>query len=308
MSTSTRGVPRRRWTGAIAVACLATGLGAASGADASTLVRFDTVLGAIDVRLYDSATPLTVDNFLGYVGRGNYTNTMIHRTSPGFVIQGGGWTYNGTTQVEPDNYPRVFQQTAVLNEPGISNLRGTIAMAKIGGDPNSATNQWFFNLGNNAANLDNQNGGFTAFGRVLGNGMQVVDAIAAVPRFGFQGAWNEAPMRNYTAAQYNAFTPVGGNNVVLINSVSVLNLLPGDYDRDGDVDNADLAVWQADYGVTSRAEADGNGDGVVDLADFTLWRDSFTGPLMAVAVPEPAGVALVGLFGLLIGVRRRGNR
>jgi hypothetical protein len=62
-----------------------------------------------------------------------------------------------------------------------SNTAGTIAMAKVDGDPNSATSQWFFNVGDNSANLDFQNGGFTVFGYVLGDGMDVINAFSALP-------------------------------------------------------------------------------------------------------------------------------
>jgi len=66
----------------------------------------------------------------------------------------------------------------VENEPVYSNVRGTIAMAKVAGNPNSATSQWFFNLKDNSQNLDVQNGGFTVFGQVIGDGMDIVDNIA----------------------------------------------------------------------------------------------------------------------------------
>lgn len=148
----------------------------AVGCVSAQTVRFQTNLGDIDVILAPESAPQTVQNFLSYMNKGAYNNSVFHRSVPGFVIQAGGFNYvNGGFQTTP-------QDPAVRNEPGISNTRGTIAMAKLGDNPNSATNQFFFNLGDNSANLNNQNGGFTVFGRIANQaGLETMDKIAAVP-------------------------------------------------------------------------------------------------------------------------------
>ncbi len=211
-------------------ACLVGMLGfaAATPAQAEVIVRFHTVLGDIDVELFAQETPQTVDNFLNYVLDDDYVNTFFHRSArlfdgTPFVLQGGGYV---VTNNDPLALNIVPDKAPVINEPGISNLRGTIAMAKIGPpqgqDPtpesiNSATNQWFFNLGDNSANLNNQNGGFTVFGQVLGNGMDVVDAIAALPVFDGGGAFSDIPLINYPGT-----VPVIGDNLAVISSIEII--------------------------------------------------------------------------------------
>ena len=139
--------------------------------------RFHTNLGDIDVILNPSVAPKTVANFISYVNKGAYTNTIFHRSVPGFIIQSGGFALSNHTLVS------IPQDAAVKNEYSLSNTRGTIAMAKLGSDPNSATNQWFFNEADaNASNLNSQNGGFTVFGKVAdAASLAIMDKIAAVP-------------------------------------------------------------------------------------------------------------------------------
>lgn len=197
----------------------------AGSVTAGTIVRFETVMGNFDVELFDDETPVTVANFLSYVNNGDYVNTMIHRASPEFVIQGGRHFYDGTPRVEPRFFPLVPSREAIPNEPVRSNLRGTLAMAKrsTGIDPvNSATNQWYINLADNTE-LDQQNGGFTVFGEVLGDGMAVVDAIAELDIYVFEDPWGEAPLRNYTLEDYNSFRPINDDHLVIVNRIFVVD-------------------------------------------------------------------------------------
>jgi cyclophilin family peptidyl-prolyl cis-trans isomerase len=132
-------------------------------------VKLETSMGDIILELNEDAAPVTVKNFLQYIEEGFYDGTIFHRVIPRFMIQGGGFT--------PDMKDKQTHPP-IVNEYRLSNVRGTVAMAKIGGNPNSATSQFFINLSDNSR-LDSQNGGFTVFARVV-EGMDVVGSIAAV--------------------------------------------------------------------------------------------------------------------------------
>lgn len=184
-------------------------------AKTSDFAIFNTTLGTIPVLLTPSTTPKTVANFLSYVNKGAYSDSIVHRSVPGFIWQAGGFHLTSTP-----NIAQTAADAPVVNEFGASNVRGTIAMAKLGNDPNSATSQFFFNESDaNAANLDNQNGGFTVFGRVVGDsGLAVMDAVAAapVPSPGpFASPLDSAPLLNYKTG-----ASVQPSNLVLINSVT----------------------------------------------------------------------------------------
>ena len=136
----------------------------------------ETPLGDIPVELYPNMAPQTVANFQAYADSGDWDGSLVHRSVPGFVIQGGGF------REVAGAYAAIPTDPPVPNEPCLSNTAGTIAMARVGGQPNSATSQWFINLADNTS-LDAVDGGFTAFGRVVGGGMDVALDIAALPIF-----------------------------------------------------------------------------------------------------------------------------
>ena len=182
-----------------------------------------TPLGSIPIQLLDAQTPKNVANFLQYIAKGEYNGVIIHRSVPGFVIQGGGFLPNGThtTQLAP-----------VQGEPGVSNTIGTIAMALSSG-PDSGTNEWFINTANNdgsgsTPNLnDTSDGGpFTVFGRVIYGGMNVVNQIAALPLVNdtqatppFGQAFSELPVINYGGTSPAASVPAA--NMVVTNTLAV---------------------------------------------------------------------------------------
>lgn len=139
-------------------------------------IRIETSMGDIVVELNPGRAPLTVQNFLQYVVDGHYEGTIFHRVAAGFLVQGGGYL--------PDLSVKPAERT-VVNESGngLSNLRGTIGMARAN-DPHGANSQFYLNLVNNTGlNPRPTRWGFAVFGEVVA-GMEVVDEIGAVPTGG----------------------------------------------------------------------------------------------------------------------------
>ena len=138
--------------------------------DLKPKVKFSTNMGDFIVELDAEKAPITVKNFMAYVDGGFYTNTIFHRVISNFMIQGGGFT--------ADMNKKTTKAPIVLeSRNGLSNLRGTIAMARTN-NPNSATSQFFINVQNNR-NLDSFGGGYAVFGKVT-EGMETVDKIRNV--------------------------------------------------------------------------------------------------------------------------------
>ncbi len=171
---------------ALLIACSQMPVRPAQSPDPYPDVIFETSLGNFVVQLDRRRAPLTVANFLHYVDTGFYNGTIFHRVIPGFVIQGGGFS---------SDYVEKKTAAPIPNESGngLSNLRGTIAMAR-DDYPHSATAQFYINLADNHK-LDPQPGrwGYAVFGEVI-QGMAVVQKIAAVPT-GKVGPFNrDAPL------------------------------------------------------------------------------------------------------------------
>ncbi len=137
------------------------------------VVDIQTNKGLISVELYPDKAPKTVDNFLRYVNEEFYDNTVFHRVITDFMIQGGGFTVDG-------NQKSTHEPIPIESNNGLSNDRGTIAMARTS-DPNSATSQFFINLVNNSfLNYGTRDEGYAVFGKVI-KGMNIVDLISTTP-------------------------------------------------------------------------------------------------------------------------------
>ena len=148
------------------------------------VVIISTSKGDIKVELFKNEAPVTVENFLSYVNDGFYDGTIFHRVIPNFMVQGGGFT--------PD-FAQKPTKAPIKNEAnnGLKNDRGTLAMARTQ-VVDSATSQFFINIVNNDfLNNGARDFGYAVFGKVI-DGMDVVDAIAAVPT-GNKGMHGDVP-------------------------------------------------------------------------------------------------------------------
>ena len=154
------------------------------------MVKLETSLGTIELKLDEIAAPTTVANFLQYVRDGHYDSTVFHRVIPGFMIQGGGFA-PGMKQ-EPTRTP-------IDNEAnnGLANRRYTVAMARTN-DPHSASAQFFINVADNDflnfRSADVEGFGYCVFGKVA-SGFDIVDKIAGV-RTGTKGFHRDVPVED----------------------------------------------------------------------------------------------------------------
>ena len=222
--------------------------------DDDLIARITTNQGVIDIRMFPAETPLHVNNFFRYADSGRYDNTIFHRSVDDFVVQGGGFSADF-----PD-YEPIDTFATVQNEPGISNTRGTVALAKLGGDPNSGTSQFFFNISDNSENLDNQNGGFTVFAEIVGpSSLAVADAIndlMTIDASAVQTAFTDLPV---TADDVNPNAPAPDSVVIVERAAALLQLTDTPQNQLG--------------GVGNTAETSNpNGQGTVRIIDLSGGR------------------------------------
>lgn len=137
--------------------------------DADSAMRLTTTAGAIDLLLYDGAVPATVTNFKNYASLGRYNGVCFHRSVSNDILETGGFIGTGTA----NRFNRVVAEAPIANEFGFENIRGTVAMVTVPGDPNSATSQFAINLKDNRATLDYADGGRSVFGRITSTTLAV---------------------------------------------------------------------------------------------------------------------------------------
>ena len=156
------------------------------------MITIKTNHGDIDVELFDDKAPISCENFRQYVTDGHFNDTIFHRVIPNFMIQGGGMDNGLTSKTTRD---------PIKNEAenGEKNLRGTLAMARTG-VVDSATSQFFINVkDNNFLNHTDRDFGYAVFGKVS-SGMDIVDAIAAVPT-GNRASHQDVPVEAVTIVE-----------------------------------------------------------------------------------------------------------
>ncbi len=221
------------------------------------IVAMEFPQGIVLFEMFTDDAPGTVTNFLNYVNDGDYANSIIHRSVSGFIIQGGGFTSPNSTFSSVGEFAFVPTDDTIENEFSLSNVRGTVAMAKLGGDPDSATSQWFVNTADNSANLDNQNGGFTVFAQVLD--MLPVDNIEALSQVNAGGAFTDMPLAS-------------GNQLVIVESVLGQGSVSGRVYDDANENNAHDNGESGLAGVVVFSDV--NGDGVLDSNEFSATTDS----------------------------------
>lgn len=258
-----------------------------SSSYAGTLVQVNTSLGDFYLELDDEAAPETVANFLNYVRSGRFNNTYIHAAQGNTFIRGGSFTFNdcnvGPETIETDA-PIAFETT------GLSNLSGTIAMRHSDGDVDSATSEWFINIGDDP-DSDTFNGGYAVFGKVVSDGLDTVATISNAPGIRLT-AVHTAPTTNYFGDEQVDCQSFSRDNLVLV--------LMTELEEDANRPTADFNSINGLLNVN----LDLGGDGISNL-DFAVDADAdpvTIQPLLDSSVPLTAPVANMATYNSTTGL------
>jgi len=162
-------------------------------------VLMTTSKGDIVIELNHDKAPISVDNFLSYVNKKFYDGTIFHRVIPNFMIQGGGFTADMKEKTADKPIKNEWRN-------GLKNTRGTLAMARLGNQPDSASSQFFINVQDNAFLDQPRDGaGYAVFAKVVA-GMKVVDAIKVVPTT-TKGPNGDVPVEPVTIQKVTVIMP-----------------------------------------------------------------------------------------------------
>ena len=236
----------------------------------------------------DTLTKKTAKNFLKYTKKGRYDDSFFHRSVDNFVIQGGGFSIPNKDYLDGGVPDSIKTFSTIKNEPGNPNVTGSVAMAKLPGDPDSATSQWFINLADNDF-LNTDNGGYTVFGNVLGDGMKLVETMAetiVVPAAEYyqNSALNELPLWdvNVGSQDGNDIANVRPDDFLTITEASKLG--KKDSLATYEVSSSDPSLVSVKLGKNNKIKitSSGNQKGKVDVTvtatsrlDGTTTEDSF---------------------------------
>jgi cyclophilin family peptidyl-prolyl cis-trans isomerase len=166
--------------------------------DKMVYISMETTKGTMYLALNETKAPISTANFLAYIEDGFYNDTIFHRVIPGFMIQGGGFTQDLQKKSTKDEIKNEWKN-------GLKNTRGTIAMARLGRQPDSATSQFFINLADNGFLDQPRDGaGYAVFGHIV-KGEDVLDAIGAA-QTAPQGMHGDVPVEAIIIKSVTALT------------------------------------------------------------------------------------------------------
>ncbi len=187
---------------------------------AGAIVEVRTSLGVFYIELDERAAPISSENFLKYVTQGRYDNTFVYGAADSSFVRGGGYTFSSC----PDGVQRIIEEPPIaFEQTNLSNNSGSVSMVQSSTSGNSATSDWIINLDDNVG-FDDASTGYTVFGEVVGNGLEVVWAIALANPAQYSDPLDSMGA-DFFAESVNCQTPERSNHISI-----AMTLVNGDGD------------------------------------------------------------------------------